>query len=136
MPLTLNSKAYRQLIQEDIDWLLTVPRTLERDHILHILRHEHEHAEERITREIEKAHKVIEEPQQPEAAELVKTNGVTLATIERMIVEQGWATPKLGAVDRTSYVMAVRLCERAYAARLPGKELFDNVLIGLSLIHI
>ena len=57
MPLTLNSTAYRQLIQEDIDWLLTVPRTLEREHIMHILRHEHEHAEERIAREIEKANR-------------------------------------------------------------------------------
>ena len=63
----------------------------------------------------------------------MKTNGVTLATIERMIVEQGWATPELGAVDRTSYVMAVRLCERAYRARYPDCELFDNVLIGESL---
>lgn len=59
MPLTLNSNAYRQIIQEDIDWLLTVPRTLERDHILHLLRHEYAHAEERITRELEKANETL-----------------------------------------------------------------------------
>lgn len=63
----------------------------------------------------------------------MKTNGVTLETIERMITEQGWATPKLGAVDLKSYVVAIRLCERAYRARFPDSELFDNVLIGESV---
>jgi len=34
---TLNPQAYRKLIQEDIDWLKTINRTLERDHIIVIL---------------------------------------------------------------------------------------------------
>lgn len=38
MPLTLNKSAYTQLIEEDIDWLLKQPRTLEREHIVAVLR--------------------------------------------------------------------------------------------------
>lgn len=37
--MKLSRQAYAQLIQEDIDWLLKQPRTLERDHIILILRH-------------------------------------------------------------------------------------------------
>ena len=55
MPLTLNPTAYRKLLQEDIEWLLTVPRTLERDHVLHLLRWEYDHAEERIERDLLKS---------------------------------------------------------------------------------
>lgn len=33
----LNRHAYRKLVQEDIDWLLAQPRTLERDHIHAVL---------------------------------------------------------------------------------------------------
>lgn len=33
----MNRQGYQQLVDEDIAWLKTVPRTLERDHILMIL---------------------------------------------------------------------------------------------------
>ena len=33
MPIRLNKEAYQQLINEDLEWLLEQPRTLERDHI-------------------------------------------------------------------------------------------------------
>jgi hypothetical protein len=46
MPTTLNRKAYLGLIQEDLDWLLQQPRTLERDHIAHMLDKENEEREE------------------------------------------------------------------------------------------
>jgi hypothetical protein len=48
----MNSEAYRKLVQEDIDWLLTMPRTLERDHILLILEYQIRDAEEIIEREM------------------------------------------------------------------------------------
>ena|SRR5688572_21499065 len=38
MPSKLNRPAYERLIQEDIEWLLTMPRTLEREHIEALLR--------------------------------------------------------------------------------------------------
>ncbi|HAM42001.1 MAG TPA: hypothetical protein DCP69_11920 [Candidatus Omnitrophica bacterium] len=34
----LNREAYQRIIEEDIGWLNTHPRTLERDHIVHVLR--------------------------------------------------------------------------------------------------
>jgi len=34
----MTRKAYEQLIQENIDWLLKMPRTLERNHIIKVLR--------------------------------------------------------------------------------------------------
>ena len=34
----INAEAYRKLVQEDLDWLMNQPRTLERDHIAVILR--------------------------------------------------------------------------------------------------
>ena len=34
----LNRPAYQQLFDEDIEWLLKQPRTLERDHIVECLR--------------------------------------------------------------------------------------------------
>lgn len=37
MSCTLNREAYRRLIQDDIDWINTIPRTLERDHVLAVL---------------------------------------------------------------------------------------------------
>lgn len=37
MPTRLNRWAYQKLIDENIAWLKTMPRTLERDHILMIL---------------------------------------------------------------------------------------------------
>jgi hypothetical protein len=37
--MTLNRTAFRKIIQEDLDWLLNQPRSLERDHIEHLLRH-------------------------------------------------------------------------------------------------
>lgn len=33
MPTTLNNESWKKLIDEDIAWLLRMPRTLERDHI-------------------------------------------------------------------------------------------------------
>lgn len=38
MPTTLNRKAFEKLVEEDIEWLLKQPRTLERDHVEQILR--------------------------------------------------------------------------------------------------
>lgn len=37
MPMRLNRHAYKKLIQEDIEWLMQQPRTLEREHIRLIL---------------------------------------------------------------------------------------------------
>jgi len=37
MSCRLNRQAYQRLIQEDIDWLLRQPRSLERDHVHEIL---------------------------------------------------------------------------------------------------
>lgn len=34
---TMNLQAFEKLVAEDVEWLLKQPRTLERDHILHIL---------------------------------------------------------------------------------------------------
>lgn len=51
MSLTLNSEAYRKLIREDLDWLLKQPRTLERDHIQHILEWQMEYAEAVVAHE-------------------------------------------------------------------------------------
>ena len=36
--MRLNKLGYEQLINEDIAWLETIPRTLERDHIILVLR--------------------------------------------------------------------------------------------------
>lgn len=38
--MPINRDAHRRLIDDDIAWLETVPRTLERDHVLSILRAE------------------------------------------------------------------------------------------------
>lgn len=38
MSYRLNKKVYEQLINEDIAWLEKVPRTLEREHIIAILK--------------------------------------------------------------------------------------------------
>lgn len=38
MSLPINRETHRKLIDDDIAWLETVPRTLERDHVLSILR--------------------------------------------------------------------------------------------------
>lgn len=40
----VNSAAYRQLVDEDLEWLRKQPRTLERDHIEVILKWHIEHA--------------------------------------------------------------------------------------------
>lgn len=40
----VTSAVYRELIQDDIDWLVEMPRTLERNHIIEILRWHIEHA--------------------------------------------------------------------------------------------
>ena len=38
MPTRLNRHAYEQLIREDIEWLMHQPPSLEREHILAVLR--------------------------------------------------------------------------------------------------
>lgn len=38
MSLTLNKSAYARLIEEDIEWLLKQPKTLEREHIVAVLK--------------------------------------------------------------------------------------------------
>lgn len=38
--MELTRKAYGELLAEDLEWLLLQPRTLEREHIADILRHE------------------------------------------------------------------------------------------------
>jgi hypothetical protein len=38
MTMRLNKLGYQQLIDEDIAWLEKIPRTLERDHIISVLR--------------------------------------------------------------------------------------------------
>jgi len=41
--MRLNKLGYQQLIDEDIAWLETMPRTLERDHIIAVLKASVEH---------------------------------------------------------------------------------------------
>lgn len=55
MSMTVNAETYRQLVREDLDWLLTTPRTLERDHVQQILEQQIRDAEEITTRDREKA---------------------------------------------------------------------------------
>ena len=43
MPTTLNREAYQKLIDEDIAWLERQPRSLERDHVIDVLRASVEH---------------------------------------------------------------------------------------------
>lgn len=38
MSTILNKSAYSKLVEEDIAWLESLPRTLERDHVVAILR--------------------------------------------------------------------------------------------------
>lgn len=40
MALPLNRSAYNQLLRADVEWLLQQPRSLARDHIEHVLRHQ------------------------------------------------------------------------------------------------
>ncbi len=40
----INSPAYKKLIDENLEWLMTMPRTLERDHIEQVLRWHSKHA--------------------------------------------------------------------------------------------
>lgn len=51
MSLIVNSATYRKLVREDLDWLLTVPRTLERDHIQLILEQQIRDAAEIVERD-------------------------------------------------------------------------------------
>ena len=43
MPGTLNKKAYEQLFDENIEWLLNQTRSLERDHIIDCMRWMRDH---------------------------------------------------------------------------------------------
>ena len=38
MGMKVNREAYQKLIDEDIEWLLKQPRSLERDHIISVLK--------------------------------------------------------------------------------------------------
>ena len=38
MEMKVNREAYRKLIDEDIEWILKQPRSLERDHIVSVLK--------------------------------------------------------------------------------------------------
>lgn len=38
MSTQINREAFEKLVKEDIDWLLTMPDTLERGHIISVLR--------------------------------------------------------------------------------------------------
>ena len=38
MGMKVNREAYQKLIDEDIEWLLNQPRSLERDHIVSVLK--------------------------------------------------------------------------------------------------
>ena len=38
MGMIVNREAYQKLIDEDIEWLLKQPRSLERDHIISVLK--------------------------------------------------------------------------------------------------
>ena len=38
MGMMVNREAYQKLIDEDIEWLLKQPRSLERDHIVSVLK--------------------------------------------------------------------------------------------------
>jgi hypothetical protein len=51
MALIVNTKAYRELVREDLEWLMAMPRTLERDHIEQILEHQIRDAEEITARD-------------------------------------------------------------------------------------
>ena len=38
MGMVVNREAYQKLIDEDIEWVIKQPRTLERDHIVSVLK--------------------------------------------------------------------------------------------------
>lgn len=50
MSMVVNAATYRKLVQEDLEWIKTVPRTLERDHVIQILERQIRDAE-RVTTE-------------------------------------------------------------------------------------
>lgn len=52
--MIVNAETYRKLVAEDIEWLKTVPRTLERDHVLLILEHQIRDAEEIVKRDMKR----------------------------------------------------------------------------------
>ena len=97
----LNRWAYEKMIQENIDWLLQQPRTLERDHIERVLRsspdHEYRQVPEpfqnrvnpwlhecfgpEISRDVnERNHRFLEE-----ALELVQTTGCTASEAHQLV---------------------------------------------------
>lgn len=41
--LQLNKESYKKLLQENLDWLLKQPRSLERDHIEQMIQYEMQH---------------------------------------------------------------------------------------------
>jgi hypothetical protein len=59
MSWTLNLAAYQQLIDDDLAWAESMPRTLERDHVLDVLRWCRVHRlddVDRLTQEIKRLH--------------------------------------------------------------------------------
>lgn len=52
--MIVTAETYRKLVTEDIEWLKTVPRTLERDHVLLILEHQVRDAEEIVKRDMKR----------------------------------------------------------------------------------
>lgn len=55
--MIVTAEAYRQLISQNIDWLKTMPQSLERDHILLILNYQHVDAEEIVEVEMDQYRK-------------------------------------------------------------------------------
>ena len=55
--MIVTAEAYRKLIAEDIDWLKTMPQSLERDHILLILNYQSVDAEDIVEAEMKQYQK-------------------------------------------------------------------------------
>lgn len=86
MTMKVTRSAYEELIQEDIDWLMKQPRTLERDHIILIVKQspevEYDIADkiERLERELE-----IVTTTRDEAIEETKRRSERLKEVQSMV---------------------------------------------------
>jgi chromosome segregation ATPase len=84
--MKVTRSAYEELIQEDIDWLMKQPRTLERDHIILIVKQspevEYDIADkiERLERELE-----IVTTTRDEAIEETKRRSERLKEVQSMV---------------------------------------------------
>ncbi len=54
--MIVNAATYRRLVEEDIEWLLTCHRTLERDHVLVILQAQIRDAHLIVAEELKRFH--------------------------------------------------------------------------------